>query len=215
MTRILLISGSTRDDSLQTAALRTAARFAPEDINAGLFEGLRGVPAFVPGEENPHDTVVLLRHQVRIADAILISTPEYAGTIPGSLKNLLDWLLEDDLLDGKPVAWLSVSGEGEDYGARTTLETVLGHTNAKVLKGGVHPGSRSTRPAVDRSGLVTDPRVAPGPAGRTAGPGACAAHVVQGSAPAGLAALLERVPGHRTSRFVVAARLDGGLTRRR
>jgi chromate reductase, NAD(P)H dehydrogenase (quinone) len=158
MTRILLISGSTREDSLQTAALRTAARVAPEDINAGLFEGLRSVPAFVPGEPSPHDTVVLLRHQVRIADAVLISTPEYAGTVPGSLKNLLDWLIEDDLLDGKPVAWLSVSGEGEDYGARTTLETVFSHTNAKVLRAAcirvpIDPS------AVDRSGLVTDPRL--------------------------------------------------------
>ncbi|MBL7253931.1 NADPH-dependent FMN reductase [Paractinoplanes lichenicola] len=155
MTRILLISGSTRADSLQTAALRTAARFAPDDINAGLFEGLRGVPAFVPGETDPHDTVVLLRHQVRIADAVLISTPEYAGTLPGSLKNLLDWLIEDNLLDGKPVAWLSVSGEGEDFGARATLETVLSHTNAKVLRAACIrvPIDPST---IDESGLITD-----------------------------------------------------------
>ncbi len=158
MTRILLISGSTRDDSLQTAALRTAARVAPEDINAGLFEGLRGVPAYLPGDRHPHDTVVLLRHQVRIADAVLISTPEYAGSMPGSLKNLLDWLIEDNLLDGKPVAWLSVSGEGEDFGARTTLEAVLGHANAKVLRAAciripIDPG------AVDHHGLITDPRL--------------------------------------------------------
>ncbi|MBM2621875.1 NAD(P)H-dependent oxidoreductase [Actinoplanes sp. LDG1-06] len=158
MTRILLISGSTREDSLQTAALRTAARFAPEDINAGLFEGLRGVPAFVPGEEHPHDTVVLLRHQVRIADAVLISTPEYAGTLPGALKNLLDWLIEDNLLDGKPVAWLSVSGEGEDHGARATLETVLSHTNAKVLRAACIRVPIDPH-AVDRSGLVTDFRL--------------------------------------------------------
>lgn len=158
MTRILLISGSTREDSLQTAALRTAARFAPDDINAGLFEGLLGVPAFVPGDLDPHDTVILLRHQVRIADAVLISTPEYAGTVPGSLKNLLDWLIEDNLLDGKPVAWLSVSGEGEDHGARTTLETVFSHTNAKVLRAAcirvpIDPGT------IDRSGLITDARL--------------------------------------------------------
>ncbi|MGK5678371.1 NADPH-dependent FMN reductase [Actinoplanes sp. URMC 104] len=158
MTRILLISGSTREDSLQTAALRTAARFAPEEINAGLFEGLRSLPAFVPGDPSPHDTVVLLRHQVRIADAVLISTPEYAGSVPGSLKNLLDWLVEDNLLDGKPVAWLSVAGEGEDFLARSTLEAVLGHANAKILKAAcvrvpIDPA------AVDGSGLVTDERL--------------------------------------------------------
>ncbi|WP_127501670.1 NAD(P)H-dependent oxidoreductase [Actinoplanes solisilvae] len=158
MTRILLISGSTREDSLHTAALRTAASVAPEEINAGLFEGLRGVPAYVPGEQEPHDTVVLLRHQVRIADAVLISTPEYGGSIPGALKNLLDWLLDDNLLAGKPVAWLSVAHANEDDGARTTLETVLDHMSAKVLRAAcirlpIDPA------AVDDLGLVTDPRL--------------------------------------------------------
>jgi chromate reductase, NAD(P)H dehydrogenase (quinone) len=158
MTRILLISGSTREDSLHTAALRTAASVAPEEINAGLFEGLRNVPAYVPGEPNPHDTVVLLRHQVRIADAVLISTPEYVGSIPGALKNLIDWLIDDNLLAGKPVAWLSVAHANEDDGARATLETVLDHAGAKVLRAAcirlpIDPA------AVDHRGLVTDPRL--------------------------------------------------------
>ena len=158
MTRILLISGSTREDSLQTAALRTAAHVAPDDINAGLFAGLRGLPAFVPGDPDPHDTVVLLRHQVRIADAILFSTPEYAGSMPGSLKNLLDWLVEEHLLDGKPVAWLSVAGAGEDEGARATLEAVLTHGNAKILRAACIRLPLGPD-VVDRHGFVTDPRL--------------------------------------------------------
>lgn len=158
MTRILLIPGSTREDALQTAALRTAAQVAPQDINAGLYEGLRALPAFVPGERDPHDSVVLLHHQVRLADAVLFSTPEYAGSLPGSLKNLLDWLIEDDLLNGKPVAWLSVAGAGEDEGARATLEAVLTHGNAKILRAAcirlpVDPT------VVDRHGFVIDPRL--------------------------------------------------------
>jgi chromate reductase, NAD(P)H dehydrogenase (quinone) len=158
MTRILLISGSTREDSLHTAALRTAASVAPEEINAGLFEGLRNVPGYVPGEPNPHDTVVLLRHQVRIADAVLFSTPEYVGSMPGALKNLIDWLIEDDLLAGKPVAWLSVAHANEDDGARATLETVLEHASARVLRAAcirlpIDPG------AVDHRGLIDDPRL--------------------------------------------------------
>ncbi|HET6480793.1 MAG TPA: NAD(P)H-dependent oxidoreductase [Actinoplanes sp.] len=158
MTRILLISGSTREDSLHTAALRTAAWGAPDEINAGLFEGLRHLPAYVPGESSPHDTVVLLRHQVRIADAVLISTPEYVGSLPGALKNLLDWLIEDDLLAGKPVAWLSLAHAHEDDGARATLETVLDHASAKVLRAAcirlpIDPAT------IDDRGLVTDPRL--------------------------------------------------------
>jgi chromate reductase len=158
MTRILLISGSTREESLHNAALRTAAHLAPEDINAGLFEGLRGLPAFVPGEDDPHDTVVLLRHQVRIADAVLFSTPEYAGSIPGSLKNLLDWLVEEDLLDGKPVAWLSIAHAGEDDLARATLEAVLTHGNAKILRAACIRIPVSAE-AVDQYGYVADPRL--------------------------------------------------------
>ncbi|GAA0454908.1 hypothetical protein Ade02nite_03450 [Paractinoplanes deccanensis] len=156
MTRILLISGSTREESLHNAALRTAAHLAPEHINAGLFEGLRGLPAFVPGEDDPHDTVVLLRHQVRIADAVLFSTPEYAGSIPGSLKNLLDWLVDDGLLDGKPVAWLSVARAGEDDLARATLEAVLTHGNAKILRAACIRIPLAPE-AIDRQGFVTDP----------------------------------------------------------
>jgi NAD(P)H-dependent FMN reductase len=158
MTRILLISGSTREGSLYTAALRTAARFAPPDITAILFDGLRGLPAFVPDEQTAPGAVALLRHRVQAADAVLFSTPEYAGSLPGSLKNLLDWLIDGGDLDAKPVAWLSVAAPGQDEGARATLETVLGHGKARLLRAAcvripLGPG------AVDPQGVVTDPRL--------------------------------------------------------
>ena len=158
MTRILLISGSTQEGSLHTAALRTAARFAPAGITATLFDGLRALPAFVPGERISPGAVALLRHRVDAADAVLFSTPEYAGSLPGSLKNLLDWLADDAALEGKPVAWLSVAAPGQDDGARAMLETVLAHGNARVLRPAciripLHPD------AVDAEGIVTDPRL--------------------------------------------------------
>src|SRR5689334_12124837 len=104
MTRILLISGNPRADSLHTAALRTAARFAPPEISASLYDGLPGLPAFVPGEYSPPDPVTFLRLQVSAADAVLFCTPEFAGYLPGSLKNLLDWLVDGGDLTGTPVA---------------------------------------------------------------------------------------------------------------
>jgi chromate reductase len=158
MTRILLISGSTREGSLHTAVLRTAARLAPTDITATLYDGLRSLPAFVPGEPTLPDGVALLRHRVDAADAVLFSTPEYAGSIPGSLKNLLDWLVDGDELDGKPVAWLSVSAPGQDDGARATLETVLGHGDARVLRSACIRIPLSPH-AVDAQGDVTDARL--------------------------------------------------------
>ena len=156
MTRILLISGNTRPESLHTAALRTAARYAPAEISASLYDGLRDLPAFVPGEYSPPDAVGFLRLQVSAADAVLFSTPEFAGSMPGSLKNLLDWLVDGGDLTGKPAAWLSVATPGQDEGACTALETVLAHCGAKVLPAACVriPLNQS---ALDGKGTVADP----------------------------------------------------------
>ena len=135
MTRILLISGSTRDDSLNTSALRTVARFSPAAIEAVLYGGLRELPAYVPGERPLPGAVAGLRQEVAAAHAVLFCTPEYGGSLPGSLKNLLDWMVDDNALFNKPVAWLSVTGPGQDAGALAALETALGqgHGNARML----------------------------------------------------------------------------------
>jgi NAD(P)H-dependent FMN reductase len=158
VTRILLVSGSTYAASVQSAALRTAARTAPPDIAVTLFDGLRDLPAFVPGQRNPPSAVGLLRLQVNAADAILFSTPEYAGSLPGSLKNLVEWLVAGGELAGKAVAWLSVMAPGHDENACATLEAALAHGNARLLSAcclrvPVEPSS------VDAAGLVTDPRL--------------------------------------------------------
>jgi chromate reductase len=155
MTRILLISGNTRADSLHTAALRTAARFAPAEISASLYDGLRDLPAFVPGDYSPPDPVAFLRLQVAAADAVLFSTPEFAGSMPGSLKNLLDWLVDGGDLTGKPAAWLSVATPGQDEGACAALETVLGHSGAKVLHAAC-VRIPLTQSAMDSTGTIGD-----------------------------------------------------------
>jgi chromate reductase, NAD(P)H dehydrogenase (quinone) len=158
MTRILLISGNPREASLHTAALRTAAQVAPPEITAALYAGLTTLPAFVPGEWSPPEPVTRLRQEVAAADAVLLCTPEFAGSLPGSLKNLLDWLVDGGDLTGKPVTWLSLAVPGEDEGARETLESVLGHAAAKVLR------SACIRIPVDPAGVdvadvVADPRL--------------------------------------------------------
>ncbi|WP_433828690.1 NADPH-dependent FMN reductase [Actinoplanes sp. CA-015351] len=158
MTRVLLISGSTRGGSLHTAALRTAARHAAEGIAAELYDGLVALPAFVPGEVYPPASVSELRRQITMADALLISTPEYAGSLPGSLKNLLDWLVDGGELRGKPVAWLSVVEPGVDDGARTSLESVLEHGGARLLRPACVriPLDMAT---IGADGLITDVRL--------------------------------------------------------
>jgi chromate reductase len=155
MTRILLISGGTSEGSLHTAALRTAARIAPADISAVVYDGLRGLPAFVPGEQPVPEAVARLREQVEGAQAVLFSTPEYAGSLPGSLKNLLDWLVDGGDLGAKPAAWLSVAAPGQDESALTALQTALSYGNAKLLRPACIRVPLDPA-AVDGHGLVTD-----------------------------------------------------------
>lgn len=158
MTRVLLISGSTRDEALHTAALRTAAHHAPPGVTAVLYDGLRDLTAFVPGEAVPPEGVAALQRQVVAADAIFFCTPEYAGSLPGSLKNLLDWLVDGGELTGKPAAWLSAAGPGGDEGARAALESVLEHGGARLLRPACIRIPLEME-AVDGAGLVTDTRL--------------------------------------------------------
>jgi len=158
MTRILLITGGTSEGSLHTAALRTAVRLAPADLTATLYEDLRGLPAFVPGEQPVPAAVARLRDEVAAAGAVLFSTPEYAGSLPGSLKNLLDWLVDGGDLHGKPAAWLSVAAPGQDESALAALQTALSFGNARLLRPACIrvPLDPAT---VDAHGTVTDPQL--------------------------------------------------------
>jgi NAD(P)H-dependent FMN reductase len=72
--------------------------------------------------------------RIAASDAILFSTPEYAGGLPGTLKNLLDWTVGGGQLYGKPVAWLDVANPGRGGGARGQLRTVLGYVGSRVLE---------------------------------------------------------------------------------
>ena len=136
VVRVLLISGSTRDGSGNTAALRTIRAMAPNGVSAALYEGLAGLPAFNPdddGEAVP-GPVAELREQIAGADAVVFCTPEYAGTLPGSFKNLLDWTVGGGQLYGKPVAWVNVAAEGRGEGAQATLTMVLGYVGAEPVE---------------------------------------------------------------------------------
>jgi chromate reductase, NAD(P)H dehydrogenase (quinone) len=92
-TRLLLVTGSTRAGSTNTAALRTAHATAADHLTTVLYERLADLPAFNPDDDyDPLPPVVSeLREEVATADGVLFCTPEYAGALPGSFKNLLDW----------------------------------------------------------------------------------------------------------------------------
>ena len=90
------------------------------------------------------------------ADAVVFCTPEYAGTLPGSFKNLLDWTVGGGELYGKPAAWIDVANEGRGGGAQATLGTVLGYVGAQVVERACRrlPVAREW---VSASGVITDP----------------------------------------------------------
>jgi len=129
MTReIIGISGSLRKHSSNAALLRAAARVAPAAVRVTLYDGLGALPHFNPDldEEGamPPAPVAALRALLIGADAVLISSPEYAHGVPGVLKNMLDWLVSVGELVDKPVALLNASPVGGNFAQAALLETL-------------------------------------------------------------------------------------------
>ena len=110
--RILGIAGSLRRESYNRAALRAATELVPEGATLEIFD-LDGIPMFNQDEEqNPPAKVVELKRLVREADAILFVTPEYNYSVPGVLKNAIDWASRpygDSAWNGKPAAIMGAS----------------------------------------------------------------------------------------------------------
>jgi len=110
--RILGIAGSLRRQSYNRALLRAATQLAPEGAAIDIFE-LDGIPGFSEDDEqNPPEKVVELKRRIREADAVLFVTPEYNYSIPGVLKNAIDWASRpygDSAWSGKPAAIMGAS----------------------------------------------------------------------------------------------------------
>jgi len=140
--QVLAISGSLRRDSHNTALIRAAKELAPRRVQIELWDGLRDIPPFSEDdEENPPAAVEDFRRRIAAADAVLISTPEYNATVPGQLKNALDWAsrpFETNVFRGKPVAVMSASiGAYGAIWAQADVRKALGFMGARVLEGDV------------------------------------------------------------------------------
>lgn len=109
---ILGFAGSLRKDSYNKALLRAAAELAPENVSVKIIE-IKGIPLFNQDLENSQPKKVRnFKAKIRAADAVLIATPEYNYSIPGVLKNAIDWASrpsDDNAFDGKPVAIMGAS----------------------------------------------------------------------------------------------------------
>src|SRR3970282_1010603 len=109
ITRIVAISGSLKSTSANTNILWEMAKIAPENVIVNILEGLDQLPHFNPEIIQEITAVTDFRNQIKAADGVIFSTPEYAFGVPGVLKNALDWLVSSGELNGKAVAAISVS----------------------------------------------------------------------------------------------------------
>jgi NAD(P)H-dependent FMN reductase len=157
---LLLISGSTRRESTNTAVLRTAESVAPDGVTVSRPELLSTLPAFNPDDDHEplHPVVADLRRAIGDAAAGLFCTPEYAGALPGSFKNLLDWTVGGGEIYEKPVAWINASSVAAPTGgadAHASLAKVLGYVGARI----VEPACRRlplSRQMVGADGTIDD-----------------------------------------------------------
>jgi NAD(P)H-dependent FMN reductase len=155
--KVLGISGSLRSTSSNAAILRAAARVAPAGMEVVLYGDLASLPHFSPDldVEPLPEAVRDLRARVAAADALFISSPEYAHGMPGSLKNALDWLVSAIEALDKLVLLLSASPGGAAH-AHAQLQEVLRTMNLRLIDGGAHV---FTRARLDASGNVSDPAI--------------------------------------------------------
>jgi chromate reductase len=139
--RVLAISGSLRRSSHNTnlLACASAERMGPDGVEIELLDGLETIPPYDEDADGPEAPapVAALRECIAAADAVLFATPEYNGSIPGQLKNALDWAsrpLATNALRNKPVAVIGAStGMFGAVWAQAELRRVLGLIGARVV----------------------------------------------------------------------------------
>jgi len=138
--KVLAISGSLRRDSHNTTLLRAAAELLPPPVELELFDGLKAVEPYDEDDDQGAgpDGARRLRDAIDSADAILIATPEYNSSLPGQLKNAIDWAsrpLGTNALWGKPVAVVGAStGMFGAVWAQAEIRKALAASGARVIE---------------------------------------------------------------------------------
>src|SRR5712691_12586543 len=158
--KVLGISGSLRRDSYNRALLSAAAELFPDDAELEVWDGLKAVPPYDEDDDvNPAPPAAAqLRDALAGADAVFFATPEYNSSVPGQLKNAIDWAsrpLATNVLRNKPVAVVGAStGAFGAVWAQAELRKVLAATGARVVEGEVAIGHAPTR--FDEAGRLVD-----------------------------------------------------------
>ncbi len=140
MVKVLAISGGLRRDSHNRTLLRAAAELLPPPVELEIFDGLKAVEPYDEDDDKGAGPAGArrLREAIASADAVLIATPEYNSSVPGQLKNAIDWAsrpLGTNALWGKPVAVVGAStGTFGAVWAQAELRKTLGASGARVIE---------------------------------------------------------------------------------
>jgi chromate reductase, NAD(P)H dehydrogenase (quinone) len=155
---LLAISGSLRLVSSNTTLLQTAIALAPENVEIKLYQGLADLPHFNPDNEDPEPPAVTeLKRQLQWADGLIISTPEYAHGVPGTLKNALDWLVSSFEFPGTPIALFNPSPRS--IHAQAALIEIVTTMSAQVIPAASVTVELRGR-NLDAAGIVSDNEIA-------------------------------------------------------
>ena len=159
MIRILAISGSLRATSSNGTLLRAARALAPAGVEVVVYDGLGDLPHFNPDVDDAGAPPLVLdfRDRLRGADAVLISSPEYAHGVPGVLKDALDWLVGSGELVGKLAALVDAAPRAA--WAHASLTETLTVMMARIVPE-ASPAIALTGKKLDEGGMAADPEIA-------------------------------------------------------
>jgi chromate reductase, NAD(P)H dehydrogenase (quinone) len=149
--KVLGISGSLRQASYNTMVLRAAEELFPSDVAFELYDGLKEIPPYDEDDDGEDAPVAVQEFRATLAgaDAIFFATPEYNSSVPGQLKNALDWAsrpIATNVLRNKPVAVVGASaGAFGAVWAQAELRKILAATGARVVDGEVAFGHAHQR----------------------------------------------------------------------
>jgi chromate reductase len=161
--RVLGISGSLRRDSYNSGLLRAAAGLLPSGVELEVFEGLKAIPPYDADDDvgGGPEPVAALREAIADADAVLIATPEYNASVPGVLKNALDWASRphaSNVLRGKPAAVVGAStGMFGAVWAQGDARKILSTIGARVIDRELPVPEAAER--FDADGTLRDPEI--------------------------------------------------------
>ncbi len=154
--KVVAISGSTRKNSSNESILRYIAQTFSESIALEIYDNIKELPYFNPDldTETPPKSVIEFRNKIAQSDGIIICTPEYIFSLPGILKNAIEWNVSTTLFSNKPVAIIVASASGEKAFEvlnliMTTIESKIAKNSKLLIKG--------IKGKIGKEGEITDP----------------------------------------------------------